>query len=417
FGDHMNLEAAFPTFYRYDENRIFTGWLKYVDPSGILVPMQGYAVNFGNVPDPVTVDISGQVNNNNMIPVTAFNSNRPFTQGYNLIGNPYPSPVDWDSQVGWVRENIDDALYFFNAGTTNEYTGTYSTYINGISSDGIADNIITSMQGFFMHVSDGSYPVAATLIFTNDVRVNNLSPLFHKDVKAEIRPLLRISARLGMEGSKGDPLVIYFDEKATSFFEPKRDALKLMNTDILEPNLWAVSQDSEKLSICGLPMMFDSAVVVPLGIKINQTGTVIFKCLDINRMPLNMFVYFCDGKTGIKQNLLLHPEYVANFEDGDHENRFYLIISKYDLRYQPARDKVFHVYSFLNRLFIYMNVPAGEMADLYIHNMLGQPVLHQQLLENGYQEMDLKVNTGIYIVTLRSANEVYTKKVYISNQW
>lgn len=418
FGDHMDLGAAFPTFYRYDENRIFTGWLRYVDPSGILVPMQGYAVNFGPASAPITVDITGQVNNNTMLPVTAFNSHHPFTLGFNLVGNPYPSPIDWNSSAGWVRANIDDALYYFNAGTTDQYTGTYSTYINGISSDGIASNIIPAMQGFFMHVSDlPPYPVAATLIFTNDVRVNNLSPHFHKDVAAETRPLLRISAGYGVAGSAGDPVVVYFDEVATVAFDTKRDALKLMNTDILEPNFYAVSAGSEKLSINGLPLPADSIDIVPLGLNTRQEETVTFRCTDIERMPLNMFIYFCDKKTGVSQNVLLHPEYRVHLDAGDYEDRFSLVFSKYDLRYQPTPDKSFYVYCYRNRLYIYMKLPEGATADLVMHNMLGQNVLTRKLQGNGYREMDMEFNTGIYVVTIRSANLVYTRKIYLNNQW
>ncbi|MFZ4522397.1 MAG: hypothetical protein ACOYNC_11870 [Bacteroidales bacterium] len=418
FGDHMDLGAWFPTFYRYDENRIYTGWLKYVDPGGILAPMQGYAVNFGSVSEPMTVDISGQVNNNNMLPVTAFNSNHPYTLGFNLIGNPYPSPIDWDSPVGWVRENIDEALYFFNAGNTDQYTGTYSTYINGISSDGVAGPIIPAMQGFFMHVSNlPPYPVAATLIFTNHVRVNNLAPNFHKDAKAEIRPMARITARFGVEGSNGDPLVIYFDEEATLHFDPEQDALKLMNTDIIEPNLYSVSDDAQKLSISGQPLPVDSITIVPLCLKTGQQGMVIFNCGDIKNMPLDLFIYFCDKKTGVRQNVMLHPEYKTMLEEGDFEDRFSLIFSKSDLRYQPSQETRFYVYAFRNRLYIYMNLPAGEKAELKVHNMLGQQVCHQVLQGNGYREMDLEVKTGIDIVTISSPGEVYTKKVYINNQW
>ena len=417
FADHMPLGDTFPTFYRYDENRIFTGWLKYTDPSGILMPMQGYAVNFGADPAPVTVDIIGQVNNNTLLPVTAFNRNRPFTLGFNLVGNPYPSPIDWDSPAGWVRENIDDALYYFNAGTTDRYTGTYSTYINGISSDGVAGSIIPAMQGFFMHVSDGAYPVAATLIFTNGVRVNTLSPHFHKDVAEETRPILRLVARCGVETSKGDPLVVYFDNETSPSFDTKYDALKLMNTDVSEPSLYAVSRDSMKLSINGLPFPTDSLFMVPIGVKTKMDGRIIFNCSAVERLPLDMFIYFCDKKSGIKQNILLHPEYMADLEAGDHDDRFSLLFSKSDLRFKPAADTRFYVYSFRNRLFVYSNLPPGEQAELHITNMIGQKVSERQLNGIGYIEQDMAVNTGIYVVTICSSGDVYTKKVYFNNQW
>jgi hypothetical protein len=379
--------------------------------------MNAYAVNFGPASAPITVDIEGEVNNNTLLPSTLFNSNRPFTLGFNLIGNPYPSPVDWDAPTGWVRSNIDNALYYFNAGITDQYTGTYSTYINNISSDNIANNIIPAMQGLFIHVSDGNYPIAATLIFTNQARVNDLSPSFHKNAYSETRPLLRLTARIAEEGTSADPMVIYFDHDATSDFDKEMDALKLMNTDVLVPSLYSVTTNADRLSINGMPYPVDSITVIPLGLMSKKEGLIIFHASEIERMPFELYIYLCDNKTGAYQNLILHPEYMVHLDEGDYENRFSLVFSQYDLRYQPGSDESFHVYSSRNRLFIYINQLSGENTDLSIHNMLGQQILHRQLSGNGYQEMDLDVNTGIYIVSLYSGKGVYSKKVYINNQW
>jgi hypothetical protein len=308
-------------------------------------------------------------------------------------------------------------LYYFNAGTTDQYTGTYSTYINNISSDGKASNIIPAMQGFFVHVSDGNYPMAATLIFTNGVRTNNLNPYFHKDNFTETRPVLRVTARIAEEEAPADPAVIYFDYDASSYFDKEMDALKLMNTDVVVPSLYTISPGGERLSINGMPYPVDSITVVPLGLKSKRKGLVVFSATDIERMPFNLYIYLCDNKTGAYQNLNLHPDYSVNLAEGEHENRFSIVFSRYDLRYQPGSDESFYLYSSRNRLFIYINQPTGERTDLTIYNMLGQRVLRQQLNGQGYQEMDLDVNSGIYIVTLSSANGVYSKKVFINNQW
>jgi len=153
----MDLASSWPMFYRYDESRTSSGWVSYSAGTLPLVPLEGYAVNFGSVTAPHTADVTGEVNNGS-VSVTLFNNNNAYTKGFNLAGNPYPSPVDWNA-AGWTKTGIDNALYFFRTSTTDEYGGTYSSYVNGISSDGVADNIIPSMQGFFVHVSDGTYPV------------------------------------------------------------------------------------------------------------------------------------------------------------------------------------------------------------------------------------------------------------------
>jgi hypothetical protein len=395
---------------------MFTGWLNYSGVSAVLNPMQAFAANFGPVFDPETVDLFGVVNNRNMIPLTLFNSNRPFTLGFNLIGNPYPSPIDWDADSGWVKANIDNALYYFSAGATDQYTGTYSSYVNGVSSDDVASNIIPAMQGFFLHVSDGDYPVASTLVFTNGVRVNNLSPLFHKKKSAETIPLLRIKARNCVKGSAGDPVVICFSDNAPMMFDALSDALKLMNTDILEPSLYALTHDSARLSINSIPYPFDSITEIQLGLRTMFEGRINFSIETVQNIPPGLFIYFCDKKTGVKQNIALHPDYQVALIPGDYENRFSIIFSFTDLRYKPENSDPFYIYSFRNRLYIYSKPDEGVRAELTVYNLIGQRLFHKTLTLCGYTEMDLSFPTGIYIVSLKTGEAIQNKKVYILNQ-
>ncbi|MEI8049463.1 MAG: hypothetical protein WCI92_18935, partial [Bacteroidota bacterium] len=150
FADDMDLAAPFPTFYDYLEDNHLdslgvalysTGWLKYVTTSNLLIPMKGYAANFGSSAVVKTVGVTGVVTNGIMTAQTLYNHNRIYTKGFNLAGNPYPSPINWDAGNGWTKTNVDNAIYLFDAGSTNQYTGTYSSYINGTSSNGIASAI------------------------------------------------------------------------------------------------------------------------------------------------------------------------------------------------------------------------------------------------------------------------------------
>ena len=63
FSDNMKLNDPFPAFYRYDESRTSSGWVTYIDPAGILNPMEGYAINFGSSDSPITFDVTVIVNN------------------------------------------------------------------------------------------------------------------------------------------------------------------------------------------------------------------------------------------------------------------------------------------------------------------------------------------------------------------
>ena len=306
FSSYLNLGASFPTFYQYNENMTSSGWVNYTTATNLLNPMQGYAANFGPSAIVETVAVAGVVNNGSLS-TTLYNHNQPYTSGFNLVGNPYPSPINWDDTSGWTKTNIDNALYYFQA--SDQYTGTYSTYINGISSDGMATNIIPSMQGFFVHVSNGSYPVTGTLGITDSVRINDLTHALLKSVKTDTLPLLRITAGFTDNGATPDPAVIYFDSSATQSFDKNLDALKLMNTNVLVPNLYTMIADSSRLSIIAIPFPVDSIKRIPLGIKTAKDGWITFKANNIVQIPAKRYIYLVDTVAGISQDLRLNPQY------------------------------------------------------------------------------------------------------------
>src|SRR5690606_23260970 len=101
----IDLSASFPMFYRYNENRTLnrneqehdaTGWEAYNISTAPVKPLEGYALNFGSSNDSKLVELTGKVNNGTYTTVLE-NNNREFTKGFHLIGNPYPSPIDWNS--------------------------------------------------------------------------------------------------------------------------------------------------------------------------------------------------------------------------------------------------------------------------------------------------------------------------------
>jgi hypothetical protein len=407
----LDLNAAFPVLYKYDENQVSSGFVSYMTPSAALTPLQGYAANFGSSAAAKTIDITGSVNNGSVGPTTLYNHNRTFTKGFNLVGNPYPSPIDWSSATGWTRTNVDNAIYYFNAGSTDQYTGTYSSYINGVSSDGVAGNIIPSMQGFFVHVTNGTYPVTASLAVNNAVRVTNLSPVFHKTTDNETRPIFRIVARLNDKHASGDAAAFYLDEQATASFEKEYDALKLMNTDAQLPNLYAYTPDGNMLSVDGVADPGDSSLVIPLGLSLDKEGWVLFDGGDMERVPGGLHIYFTDKQSGATQDLTLDPEYKVFLPEGKHENRFYLGLSRKDVAdVFGAAGQELQAYSAGGKLFVLVTTYREELS---IVNMLGQTVYKEQLSGNGYHEVNLPVSGGVYIVSLQSAGQRRLKKMIL----
>jgi fibronectin-binding autotransporter adhesin len=419
FSNDLDLGASFPTFYNYNENIVSSGWVSYTTTTNLLIPMQGYAANFGSAATAKTADISGVVNNGSLS-ITLYNHNQPYTLGFNLVGNPYPSPINWDAASGWTKTNIDNALYYFQAGTTDQYTGTYSTYINGISSDGLATNIIPSMQGFFIHVSNGSYPVTGTLGITNSVRINDLTHALLKSMRTDTLPLLRITAGFADNGTQSDPAVIYFDSSATQSFDKNLDALKLMNTDVLVPNLYTMTSDSSRLSIIAIPFPADSIRRIPLGIKTAKDGWITFKANNIVQIPAKRYIYLVDTIAGISQDLRLNPQYRFFLKAGEYKNRFSLVFSLTVFNNIPTEFSLLQNFPnpFNPRTTMRYLIPHTSFVSITVYDILGREVsklVNEEKLPGTYEvQFDgSRLSSGVYFYRLHADNFFETKKLVL----
>lgn len=417
FGDDMDLAYSFPLFYRFDENSSYSGWVSYVNGSDPLNPLEGYAANLGEVSDSKTVDLTGSVNNGNMS-VTLYNRDRTYTMGFNLVGNPYPSPIDWNA-AGWTKTNIDNAIYYFRASTTDQYGGTYSSYVNGISSDGLASNIIPSMQGFLVHVSDGAYPVTGTLGVSNSIRVTNQTQPFLKSSNTTKRSIIRALTGFTDDTASYDPLVIYFDDSADTAFESRNDALKLFNTDMMVTNFYSVLADGQKLSVNALPEQDDSLITVPLGISIYRDGEVRF-CLQKNGdLPEFSRIYLKDMGTGAVTPLLPSGDYKVSLKAGEYNNRFIITIHKTLTSAEDLtgpQDKLFDAYVSNGTVRARIHHISGNEGLISVYTLGGNLISVTRVSETGIHDLGTRSSPGMYLIRYATGNKNETKKLIVGSR-
>jgi len=420
FSSYVDLNASFPQVYSYSEDNTdgsgndITGWKSYNNSTFGLGVLEGYTFNFGTTGNAVTVELNGTVNNG-YIERQLKNTNGTYTKGFNLIGNPYPSPIDWDAS-SWTKTNIDDGIYFFSA--NSQYKGTYTSYVNNVSSDdGGSSNIIPSMQGFFVHVSDGgddSSETSGILASTNEVRVNNFTQQFIKKTEPNPISLIRLSAGIKDTLAK-DAMVIYFDLYAEEGFEKDMDALKLMNTDERVPNLYSITSKSEKLSINALPASFKTANQrIPLGIRSEMGGEMSIRLKDIENLPSNFFVYLIDDDKRIGQNLSEIPEYNFRIKTGEHNSRFFLMFSEYELT-DPALafDEPFSIKTINGEVYVNLNLEDGMSGVLMATTVTGQILDVKNVAGNETTSLDGIKSSGIYFINLSWEGKQFSKKIMI----
>ena len=98
------------------------------------------------VPANITVDVKGPVNNGS-IP-GGFNLTK-VTDGLNLIGNPYPSPISWNALQS-LNNTVLSASGYKAFVTTGGYAGSYGTWDGLVGTNGVT-NTIASSQGIFVN--------------------------------------------------------------------------------------------------------------------------------------------------------------------------------------------------------------------------------------------------------------------------
>ncbi|MBZ9629885.1 hypothetical protein LB465_03760 [Salegentibacter sp. LM13S] len=421
--------TAFPHFYRYDENRNIaindtvrdaTGWTAYIDPANNLNIGEGYALNFGTTTAAQTIELIGEVNNGTIPARQLENNHREYTKGFHLVGNPYPSPIDWDADLGWTKTNIDDGIYFFTAGNDSQYTGTYTAYVNNISTtdpreDGRSSNIIPSMQGFFIKVSDSDIEDKVTGSFgmDNNVRVTDFDQEFLR-TQEDLKPLIRLEAGFNTS-NRQDLMVIYFSSYATPNFEKEMDAHKLMNTDPAVPSFYNLTEDKKELAINAIPFPESrSYKKIPLGIKADQNGKMKINLTAVENLNSNFNIYLIDHKKGKGQNLRNNPEYSFNIQAGTHNSRFELMFSEEKVTSPAiAFNEPFDVDVENGDLVVKLNLEENQEGILRASTMTGQILQIKEASGKDQVIFEGITSEGVYIINLQVGKDYYGKKVLI----
>lgn len=296
--------SGFPSIYSYDETVTgsYSNSAAYTALSSISNPIitgTGYWVYVGNsavTTSSIMTDVTGTIQKfNYAIPLHYTNTGSSSDDGWNLICNPYPSAISWNSLRG-ATANIDNAIYIYNS-DLNGGLGGYATYVNGVSSPatnqgGVDDNIPMG-QGFFVH-STG----ATSLQATESIKVNS-DPGFLKPFTTAPAQVLRLI--LLANNAYADETVLYYENNATKFFEKDYDAVKLGSDNPNAP-LISISQGTVDYQINGVAPVAGS-FSIPLRVYSAVSGSFVINALGASNFPQGACITLFDKVTQVNTDL------------------------------------------------------------------------------------------------------------------
>jgi hypothetical protein len=303
-----NTYSILPTVFEYDETNLnpnssygFVGATGTTDP---LTPLKGFACV---IPGNTLVDAFGTVNNG---PVN-YNVTKA-SDGLNIIGNPYPSPMNWTS---FRSHNTNLETTYKSFVTTGGYAGAYGEYnsFTSLGTNGVG-NIIASSQGFLVTAS-----AAGLIQAINTDRTTDLNPTFFTQ-PAIVNDVLRLEL---VKNDAHDEIVIFFAPTyATDNFDALTDAKKMFAFDTDHSLLYSIA-GNDKLAMNGLGE-FNIDKQIPLGIKVNVAGSHQIIATDLSNFAPSAMIYLYDAQTGTIQNLRSNPSYTVNLNAGSYEGRFFI---------------------------------------------------------------------------------------------
>ncbi len=388
-------EEASMTWVNYKNTSTSPTFMEVNGPD--FVPGRGYMVAY-NESNP-TKSFAGLLNNGSIsVDITADAAN-PTYQGFNLVGNPYVSAIDWKAASGWGRASLHQTSGGYDFWVYNETAGNYGTYNSSlVSNDGTngTTRYIPSGQGFFVRAAS-----SGSLSMNNNIRVQQ-NPTFLKSDSLYIPTLkLHVSAPNGFS----DEVLVQFNSTGNISGSPKMQSIQET-----APNLW-VQNGSERHSIHfpGQP----SAKTIPLSLQSGISGQHSISAPLITGLDSQSTITLLDTKTNFSHNLLQTSPYTFTSDPSDNPNRFFIVFGGSIGIKEADSPTGFSCYYLNGSLVISLSDPVSS-GRLSIFTPSGQLIMRSALPEgmNTYS-LQTSLSPGVYIVSLVNGSAAQSRKLIV----
>ena len=296
--------------------------------------------------------------------------------GWNLVGNPYPSALDWSAVVAANPDaNFEGAAYI--------YSGSQYIATNGLNG-GIADGLIPVGNGFFVKATANgasfNIPLAA--------RAHSNHSIY--------KTTLPNNLTVAVSGNQfSDKTFIRLHNQATEGFDARWDARKL-DGDEHAPQLYTLAGDYQ-LSINELPEK--SETNIPLAVRCGSDGEFTLSFTGLESFPTNSSITLEDKLLGTTQAVDNNTSYHFTYATTHDANRFviHLAMATGVNEINDLNTRVFYA----NHLLEIEN-NSGMKGLMTLYDMAGRPVLVQNIAE-GHNQAQINQAKGIYLVRIEYA--------------
>ncbi len=329
-----------------------SGYYNYTNGDAVTANGKGLSAWF--VKAPITlVSTGGATSGTVTVPVTFAGTNAT-TRGWNLIGNPYPSPINW-SALRSLNPGVwgDQACYIWKP--TKGVNGQWQTYNGTVGTNGVG-NVIASSQAFFVLVNQST-----NLTFNNSIRTTDLSPTFFSTQQhKQLRLQLVNPANL----SETDEVVAY---TKAGIAQPVASVKPPMPAEATNASLSFV-HEGKPAAIEALAD-FKAGDELALNISTPVAGMYLLKVGEFNH---NIPAYLKDAKTGNLTELKAGAE-IAIATEATTTNTRYSVVFGRPAAAVAAANNAYKVFAAKKAIQVTSAVAVSN-AKVVVYNTLGQQI-------------------------------------------
>jgi hypothetical protein len=259
-------------------------------------------------------------------------------RGFNLVGNPYPSSIDWStfsntsSSASIYGVNISPSIWTFDPVTKNYDTYNATTNI----ATGNGGKIIASGQGFFVLATAASPSLTFNESAKSSTQVSGSTLLMARRIAASAPSQSNYGSymRLKMitDTVNFSDMVIGFNPSSTTNFNPGEDSKFIAGIGNSQ-TLAAITADSIHAAEKWVPLPKTTAsLVIPLSVSAAESGQYSFQRTDLLQIPSLYEIWLMDKHNKDSLDLKANTSYIFDVDLTDTSsfgsNRFQIVVKE-----------------------------------------------------------------------------------------
>lgn len=327
---------------------------------------------------------------------------------YQDLGNPYPSNMS--AAQFWAANPGTATLYFWtntNAWdtATQEYEGNnWATFslAGGVAAFGgskIPTDVIEVGQGFVVETD----AAISSVTFDNAMRTSDTGVFFRTATTDKHRMWLNFSST----NSPLNQILIGYMGNATNSFDLGIDS-KMFGWS--GSALYSLIENNEfGYTIQGRPTPFNEYDVVPLGLRVTESGTYTISIANIDGIfAESQDIFLKDNLTQTQHNLK-NGDYTFTSAEGVFLNRFEVVYTASMSIANPELANAWVIYNQDNNFNI--EAQSFELKDVVVYDMLGR-VIYQSAAEGNTHSIANLNSNGVMIVKITTTDgQEFSRKV------